>query len=348
MVVATLLTLGASCGSLPDRVHDRAGFLAEGKEELLNRRLAQMHRESGIDAHLLFEAPAPGTSLELFATRRFERLGVGEHALARGLLLVIDPRGERLRVEVGYGLEGIFPDALTGHWIDDHARLLFEADEPALMLRLTLRMIEHRVRTSLLQGAFQARSERHPPRLRHGSGGGGASQRIPGGGSATLASASSRAAVSEELAPAPSAWLAYERYLLWLAEGAPPTAELLTAESRSHLASFPITPTLLDHIALEEAGRIVGLVEVGDRALLYSTNEPLGPPLFLRRGGAGWQIDVVASVDLVIPIAGGAYTWSLRASPDLLPFADQLVWVEGFLRLRHGDNRPLPVRDPEA
>ena len=350
IAVACGLAACSACSPAPDRVHDRAGFLAEARAEQLNRRLAQMYRESGIDAHLLFEGPAPGTSLELHAMRRFENLGVGaRNTHARGLLLVVDTQSQRLRIEVGYGLEGIFPDAFVGYLIDEHARFLFDAEEPDLALRLTLRMIEYRVRTALLGGAFHARPLRHPPALRHGSGGGGATQHTVHGRSLVLRPEPGPGRVAGEgLDATPSASLAYERYLLWLTRGAPSGAEILTAESRSYLASLSMTPALLDHIMLEEAGRIAGIFEVGDRALLYTTNEPISAPLFFRRSDAGWQVDVVASLDLVIPIAGGAYVWSLRASPELEPFADQLTWVDGFLRVRRGDNRPLPVFEPEA
>ena len=60
---------------------------------------------------------ASGTDdINRFATERFAAIGVGEPSLtARGLLLVIDPDEGLVRLEVGYSLEGVYPDAFIAY-----------------------------------------------------------------------------------------------------------------------------------------------------------------------------------------------------------------------------------------
>jgi len=57
-------------------------------------------------------------SIEEYAEQRFETLGVGDKKANNGILLVVAPNDRRVRIEVGYGLEGALPDALAGDIID--------------------------------------------------------------------------------------------------------------------------------------------------------------------------------------------------------------------------------------
>ena len=54
--------------------------------------------------------------IDLFTVDLFDELNVGSRsATGRGLLLVIDPAQDLVRLEVGYALEGIFPDAFVAY-----------------------------------------------------------------------------------------------------------------------------------------------------------------------------------------------------------------------------------------
>lgn len=79
--------------------------------------------------------------------------------------------------------------------------------------------------------------------------------------------------------------------------------------------------------------------------MLYFTDDPLISPHFLHRGPEGWQLDIVAELRNTVNYAGWRYTWGYRNSGDQYAraFADHIVSVGEMLRLKDGDNRPLPT-----
>lgn len=52
--------------------------------------------------------------VEEYAVRLFEQWGVGSQAQDEGVLLVVAEQERRVRIEVGYGLEGLLPDGRAG------------------------------------------------------------------------------------------------------------------------------------------------------------------------------------------------------------------------------------------
>ena len=55
-----------------------------------------------------------GESLEEYATETFRKFGIGDKNKNNGLLILIALQERKSRIEVGYGLEGVLPDAKTG------------------------------------------------------------------------------------------------------------------------------------------------------------------------------------------------------------------------------------------
>jgi uncharacterized protein len=58
-----------------------------------------------------------GLSIEEYANRLFADWGIGKQAQDNGVLLLVAPAERRVRIEVGYGLEGNLPDGLAGEII---------------------------------------------------------------------------------------------------------------------------------------------------------------------------------------------------------------------------------------
>lgn len=59
-----------------------------------------------------------GEPIEEFTTRLYETWGIGGREENKGLLIVLALKERRLRVETGYGLEGILPDGKVGAIMD--------------------------------------------------------------------------------------------------------------------------------------------------------------------------------------------------------------------------------------
>ncbi len=67
--------------------------------------------------------------MEEKAVELFERWGIGQKGKDNGLLLLVAVRERRLRIEVGYGLEGIITDARAGRVRDQYLLPHFKRGE---------------------------------------------------------------------------------------------------------------------------------------------------------------------------------------------------------------------------
>src|SRR5262249_13634051 len=81
-----------------------------------------------------------GMSVEEDAGKLFAEWGIGEKARDNGVLVRVAPTERRRRIEVGYGLEPILPDALAGRIIREDCLPAFRANQYA---RGVLQGVQH-------------------------------------------------------------------------------------------------------------------------------------------------------------------------------------------------------------
>lgn len=60
-----------------------------------------------------------GGEINDFANRLFQKWGIGDKKKDNGVLILVAIQDRKARIEVGYGLEGIMPDAKTGRILDE-------------------------------------------------------------------------------------------------------------------------------------------------------------------------------------------------------------------------------------
>jgi len=60
-------------------------------------------------------------TIEDYANEAFRQYGIGSKKEANGVLLVLSMKEHKIRIEVGYGLEGRIPDAKAGRILDQYA-----------------------------------------------------------------------------------------------------------------------------------------------------------------------------------------------------------------------------------
>src|SRR5207247_10289359 len=60
-----------------------------------------------------------GGQIDDFAVKLFARWGIGEKDKKTGVLRLVGMQDRKARIEVGYGLEPILPDALAGRILDE-------------------------------------------------------------------------------------------------------------------------------------------------------------------------------------------------------------------------------------
>jgi uncharacterized protein len=107
--VAAALTFPALTG----RVVDQAGILSSGAKAALEPKLADLEAKSGIQLVVATVSSLEGEEIEPYANALFRAWQLGEADKNNGVLLLVAPNEHRVRIEVGYGLEGTLTDALS-------------------------------------------------------------------------------------------------------------------------------------------------------------------------------------------------------------------------------------------
>jgi uncharacterized protein len=112
--------------ALRGRVNDYAGVMNKDQVRSLESRLAQFEQETGHQVAVLAIPTLDGEDIEGFSIRVAENWKIGKKGFDNGVILVVAVKDRRLRLEVGYGLEGVLPDAIakriTSEYIVPHFR----------------------------------------------------------------------------------------------------------------------------------------------------------------------------------------------------------------------------------
>lgn len=100
-------------------VTDTAKFLSPEAVSTLNARLSQYEQRTGHQL-IVYIAPTTGDApIDDWAVRAFAKWKVGRKGLDDGLALFIMSQDRKIRIEVGYGLEPVIPDAIASRVINE-------------------------------------------------------------------------------------------------------------------------------------------------------------------------------------------------------------------------------------
>jgi uncharacterized protein len=114
---------------LTGRVVDQTGTLSSGDIAQLTQKLADLQTRKGSQIAVLIVPTTDGEAIEQFSLRVAEAWKIGRKKVDDGALLVIAKNDRRLRIEVGYGLEGALTDATTKRIIDEDITPKFKAGD---------------------------------------------------------------------------------------------------------------------------------------------------------------------------------------------------------------------------
>jgi uncharacterized protein len=98
---------------LTGRVVDQAGVVPAAVQSALEAKLSDLEDKSGIQLVVATVKSLQGGDIETFANDLFRSWKLGEAKKNNGVLLLVAPSEHKVRIEVGYGLEGTLTDALA-------------------------------------------------------------------------------------------------------------------------------------------------------------------------------------------------------------------------------------------
>jgi len=114
---------------LTGRVVDQTGTLSAADIDSLTQTLKDLETRKGSQIAVLIVPTTDGEAIEPFSLRVAEAWKIGRKKVDDGALLVIAKNDRRLRIEVGYGLEGALTDVTTKRIIDEDITPKFKAGD---------------------------------------------------------------------------------------------------------------------------------------------------------------------------------------------------------------------------
>lgn len=108
--------------TLTGRVVDEADILSPNTERTLTTLLTEHEQETSNQVAVLTIPSLEGEPIEAYSIRVAEAWGLGTEERDNGVLLTVAVDDRRMRIEVGYGLEGVLPDAIASRIIRHELR----------------------------------------------------------------------------------------------------------------------------------------------------------------------------------------------------------------------------------
>lgn len=98
---------------LEARVTDRTGTLDAAGRQRLESLLEAVERKRGAQIAVLLLPTTQPETIEAFGIRLAEAWKIGHKGADNGVIIIVAKNDRKMRIEVGYGLEGSIPDAIA-------------------------------------------------------------------------------------------------------------------------------------------------------------------------------------------------------------------------------------------
>jgi uncharacterized protein len=129
-IVLAAVSLAAQTLPKPaGRITDLANLIDPATEADLDRRLDALEQKTSSEVAVVTVPSLDRVPIEDYAVRLFKEWGIGQATTDNGVLVLVAPNEREMRIEVGYGLEGILPDGLAGQIIREDFTPRFREDD---------------------------------------------------------------------------------------------------------------------------------------------------------------------------------------------------------------------------
>ena len=275
-------------------LEDEQGYLSPPASEQLNTQNHYLLEDHDIDYRLVIQS-ADG-DINQRARRLFQDSGAGQRSEAgRGLLLLLDPQQDEVRLEVSTALEGVYTDAFVSYLERQQMVPFFRHNRVADGIAATTELIIERARQAKANQAFQTPTQ---PAF---SAGGGA--RVP----AQIGAATQKTSGEHDnVATAATPEQAVQRYLAAMAaHNDRANLSIYTHNTRDMLADWVVTPAQMDNLANSyrqcgPAETLLGPSRSGPLAVIrYPIEQRQCSPWLLRIEEQQWRLDLASQQSLI-------------------------------------------------
>lgn len=116
-------------GSPAGFVNDYTGTLSSEQKQSLENKLTQFEKDTSNEISVVMIKTLEGDTIEGFAVDLFKEWGIGKKGKDNGILILVAKDDRKMRIEVGYGLEGALTDAQSNWIINSIMKPAFRADD---------------------------------------------------------------------------------------------------------------------------------------------------------------------------------------------------------------------------
>ena len=127
--LAVLPAVALVLPTLSGRVVDDANILDPPTRAALDQKLAELEAKTTDQLVIVTLKSLQGTSIEDFGVALGRAWRIGQRDKNNGVLLIVAPSERKVRIEVGYGLEGTLPDAVSKFIIENAIIPRFRAND---------------------------------------------------------------------------------------------------------------------------------------------------------------------------------------------------------------------------
>ncbi|MFT4178181.1 MAG: YgcG family protein [Thermomonas sp.] len=121
----------AAIPALASPVVDTTGTLDAATRQQLEQQALDLQQRKGAQLQVLMVPSTQPETIEQYAVRAFESFKLGRKGIDDGVLLVVAKDDRKVKIEVGYGLEGAIPDIAAGRVIQEYLVPKFRAGDYA-------------------------------------------------------------------------------------------------------------------------------------------------------------------------------------------------------------------------
>ena len=101
-------------------VNDFANVIPPAYEQKMQAITLEVLQKTGTSVVVVTMPDIEGYEYNEYATRLYEKWGIGKKGEDKGVLILVTVKERKMRIETGYGVEGILPDGLCGEIRDQY------------------------------------------------------------------------------------------------------------------------------------------------------------------------------------------------------------------------------------
>lgn len=283
-------------------VYDNAGLLSGESETRISESLKLFFEDNDIEFVSVTVNDLEGVDISQWTDRLFQNWDIGRKTRGhKGLLLVVAPKEQQVRLEVGSDLEGIYTDAFVGYIEHEQMMPFFEQGRVGAGLEATIEMIVGRTLERIKGGDYVPEQTAGLGGTAYRSAGGGAQKNMDFNSRSGPVKDTVDAGGKDFFAAQNSPMATVEKYTEVLRRHVKdPDLGIYTEATRNFFRQWTVTNAQQDNELRDiDLGAAVEKIK-GDYAVIqFSSKGKEANPFFLKKGAEGWQLDFATMTKVI-------------------------------------------------